>query len=189
MRKESAEKLLIFTIAMSVCMAAIFFSGFCRSFAADMAVKIGVIDLQKALNRCLAGKEAYTVLKRFKDEKDRILSEKDREIRALQQELEKQGIMLSEEARTKKMRELQMKQKEFQRKIKDFTEEMRQKERDVLSPILRDMENIAKEIGRKEGYTFIINKELLIYYPETIDITDKLIEEYDKRYREEKEKK
>ena len=82
-----------------------------------------------------------------------------------------------------------MKQKEFQRKIKDFTEEMRQKERDVLSPILRDMENIAKEIGRKEGYTFIINKELLIYYPETIDITDKLIEEYDKRYREEKEKK
>ncbi len=38
-----------------------------------------------------------------------------------------------------------------------------------------DIDNIVKAMGKKEGYLLIINKFGVIYSPNSIDITDKVI--------------
>ncbi len=42
---------------------------------------------------------------------------------------------------------------------------------------------IAQEIGKKEGYLIIIDKSVAIYVPKTLDLTDKVIQEYNADYK------
>jgi outer membrane protein len=41
---------------------------------------------------------------------------------------------------------------------------------------------VAQDIGQKEGYLLIIELGAVVYFPETINITDKVIAAYNKAY-------
>ena len=157
------------------------------SFPAQGAesVRIGVVDFQKALDVCEAGKEARIKLGELVKGKEKVLAEQRDEIKRLQETLEKQAIMLSPEALKEKKRELGMKNREFQRSYNDFMDEMKQHEKDLRTPILKELSRIAGDIGKKGGYTLIVHKDrtLIIYYPESIDITNEVIRRYNEFYK------
>ncbi len=148
------------------------------------SVRIGVVDFQKALDQCEAGKDAKLELEKLFRGKEKILIEQRNEIKGLQEKLEKQVTMLSPEALNEKKRELAFKNREFQRKYNDFVEEMKLREKDLRNPILKELEQIVKDIGKKGGYTLIVHrdKSIIIYSPASIDITDELIRRYNAYY-------
>jgi outer membrane protein len=148
------------------------------------SVRIGVIDFQKALDECQAGKDAKLELEKMFRERERNLMERGNEIKGLQETIKKQASMLSPEAVKEKERELMLMNREFKRQYDDFVEEMRLREKDLRNPILMELERIVKEIGQKGGYTLIVHKDrtLILYSPQTIDLTDELINRYDEFY-------
>ncbi|MBW2146686.1 MAG: OmpH family outer membrane protein [Deltaproteobacteria bacterium] len=152
------------------------------------SVRIGVIDFQKALDQCEAGKDAKLELEKLFKDKEKILIEQRNEIKHLRETLEKQSTMLSPDVLKEKKRELAFKSREFKRKYNDFVEEMKLREKDLRNPILRELERIVKNIGKKGGYTLIVHKDksVIIYSPEAIDITDELIRRYNAYYRKTK---
>ena len=143
-------------------------------FAAD--VKLGYIDMQRALNSSEAGKEAKEQLaarvKKYQDE----INAKQEEIKKLKDDLEKQGMLLSESARASKEKDYQQRLKEFQRFTKDAQDELQGKDEEYTRKILEGMEKVIQEFGRKNGYSFIfVKNEGMLFVDEKADVTEEVL--------------
>lgn len=149
--------------------------------AAD-AMKVGYVDLQKALNLSSAGKAAKEKMKaKFKDY-DANVQKKQDELKKLKEDLEKQAMLLSAEARAAKERDYQQKVKDYQRLTKDIQEELQQADADYTRKILEEIFKVVQQIGKQEGYTLVFEKteSSILYASDGIDMTDRVIQAFDK---------
>lgn len=151
------------------------------ALAADQ--KIGYVDLQKALNTSEAGKAAKDRITKKVKEYEGTIDTRQKELKKLKDDLEKQGMLLSEDARGAKERDYQQKVKEFQRFTKDIQEELQQKDADFTKQILEELFKVIKEVGEKEGYTLILeqSESSILYADEKANLTDKVIKAFDAR--------
>jgi outer membrane protein len=147
-------------------------------FAADL--KLGYIDMQRALNGSEAGKEAKEQLaarvKKYQDE----INVKQEDLKKLKEGLEKLGILLSDSARTTKEKDYQNKLKDFQRFIKDAQDELQGKDEEFTRKILEEMQQVIQEYGRKNGYSFIfeVNPNAptnILFVDVNTDLTDTVV--------------
>lgn len=152
------------------------------AMAAD-AMKVGYVDLQKALNMSAAGKAAKEKMKaKFKDY-DASVQKKQDELKKLKEDLEKQAMLLSAEARAAKERDYQQKVKDYQRLTKDIQEELQQTDADFTRKILEEIFKVVQQIGKQEGYTLVFEKteSSILYASDGIDMTDRVIQAFDKQ--------
>lgn len=147
--------------------------------AAD--VKIGYVDLQKALNNCEAGKAAKEKISVKVKEYETQIEKKQTEMKKLKEDLDKQGLILSEEKRAAKKRDFDQKLKDLERFTKDIQEELQQQDAEFTRQIITDFSKIINEVGAKDGYTVIFEKteSALLYADPNADLTDKAIKAYD----------
>jgi outer membrane protein len=78
-------------------------------------IKIGYVDMQRALNESEAGKEAKVVMETEYKTIQTEIAQRERELQTLQETLQRQGMMLSEKGRKEKEREYQNRLKEYKR--------------------------------------------------------------------------
>jgi outer membrane protein len=163
-------------ILRSVCFISIFIFLFFTnySFAADVA-KIGVIDLQKILESSTAGKSIQAELKKEKDKMEIDLKKKGTEIENIRKRLERESMVMGKEMREEKERESRIKINDFKTLQKKYRSDLQKLEGGLMNQFKADIDNIVKAMGKKEGYLLIINKFGVIYSPNSIDITDKVI--------------
>ena len=145
-----------------------------HSFAADVA-KIGVIDLQKILVTSAAGKTIQAELKKEKDKMEADLKKKGTEIENIRKRLERESMVMGKEMREEKERESRIKINDFKSLQKKYRSDLQKLEGGLMNQLKIDIDEIVQEMGKKEGYLLIINKFGVIYSPNSIDITDKVI--------------
>jgi outer membrane protein len=143
-------------------------------FASDL--KLGYIDMQRALNGSEAGKEAKEQLaakvKKYQDE----INLKQEDLKKLKEELEKQGMLLSDSSRATKEKDYQNKLKDFQRFTKDAQDELQGKDEELTRKILEGMEKVIQEYGRQNGYSFIfVKNDGLLFVDEKADLTEEVL--------------
>lgn len=159
----------------------LFLTVFCAAsvYAAD--VRIGYVDLQKALNNCEAGKAAKEKISVKVKEYETQIEQKQKEMKKLKDDLDKQGLILSEEKRAGKKRDFDQKLKDLERFTKDIQEELQQQDAEFTRQIITDFSKIISEVGAKEGYTAIFEKteSALLYADVNADLTDMAIKAYD----------
>jgi Skp family chaperone for outer membrane proteins len=63
----------------------------------------------------------------------------------------------------------------------DHQQELRQREGEMTSDILKQLQQIVIEIGKAEKFTLIFERTQLLYNDQGIDITNKVIESYNNR--------
>jgi outer membrane protein len=165
----------------TVLLAALVITAFALASAHAADMKIGYVDLQKALNESTAGKKAK---EKFTAEVKRAESEitrKKEELERLGGSLEKQGSMLKDETKAEKEKEFIQLQKEYERKVKDYKDELQIKDAQYTRGILADLVDIIKKYGKENSYTIIFERSetVLLYTTEALDITDKIISLYD----------
>ena len=101
----------------------------------------------------------------------------------IQKNLERQAAVMSKDAREQKIRDLKIKKIDIENLNKKYRSEFRQSERKKLIKIQKEVLSITEEIGKKEGYLIIFDKIAAIYVPKTLDLTDKVIQEYNAKYK------
>ncbi len=157
----------------------IFFSHF--TFAADIA-KIGVIDLQKILEASTAGKAIQTELKAEKDKMEAVLQKKGTEIEKIRKRLERESMVMGKEMREEKERESRIKINDFKSLQKKYRSNLQKLEGGLMNQLKIDIDEIVQAMGKKEGYLLIINKFGVIYAPNSIDVTDKVIRKLNTKF-------
>jgi len=147
-------------------------------------LKMAYIDAQKVLDGTKAGRRAKETMEEFTKSRQKIIDLEESEIKRLQEDLARQGSVLSPEARREKEESLQRKFMDYQKKVSELTKELQSKKRDVLEEFNKGLEEIVKRIAEKNGYTFVFDRNseggVLLYAAQSLDITDEVIKEYDK---------
>ena len=147
-------------------------------------LKMAYLDAQKVLDGTKAGRRAKETLEEFTKSRQKIIDLDESEIKRLQEDLARQGSVLSPEARREKEESLQRKFMDYQKKISELTKELQSKRRDILEEFNKGLEEIVKRIAEKNGYTFVFDRNseggVLLYAAQALDITDEVIKEYDK---------
>ena len=166
---------------MKKIMTLLLLTFFCAASVSAADVKIGYVDLQKALNNCEAGKVAKEKISAKVKEYETQIDQKQKEMKKLKDDLDKQGLILSEEKRIAKKRDFDVKLKDLERFTKDMQEELQQQDAEFTRQIITDFSKIINELGAKDGYTAIFEKteSALLYADQNADLTDKAIKAYD----------
>ena len=145
----------------------------------ESGLKIGIVDLQKALDESVTGQKANDLFQgKFLDAKRRIEA-KQEEIKQLQMELEVQGAMLNELARDEKRRTIERKMKDYQRLVQDSDEELKRQQQEMTLKFFEDLQAVLQGIGTDGGYTIIMEKSTLMFTDDDFDLTDELIRRFD----------
>ena len=146
-------------------------------------VKIGVIDVQKAIALSASG-EASKVrlegeLSAFKQKLEQTKIDLDK----LRDDLGKQSAVMSSDARAAKEREFQQKVKDAQRFEEDRSQELQRLDQTLYNQLLQSFLKLAAEVAKAEGYDFVFERSSMIYVTEAVDFTDKLIAEANKSFK------
>jgi len=177
-------------LMISVCL--LVFSGI--AYGAEVP-KIAVIDLQKVIDNSEAGKRSSEEIKSQGKKMENTLKDKGAEIEQLQTTLDQKALVLSDEARGEKEKDLREKVSDLKALQRRYQDALRDLNASFSKQIMKDVFEIAEGIGKEEGYTLIIDRRAggVIYSPDTIDITDKITEKYNameaKRSKEKKTSK
>lgn len=141
-------------------------------------LKIGVVDMQEAMEKSEPGQEALSQLEEeFKKLKTKLEEEKS-ELDTMRQEIQKQSMMLSQEAKIDKESQYKSKVRDFQEMYKTYQQKMELKEKKLRQPILEKMVAIIKEFGQEKGYSMILEKQRsgVLFNDNAVEITKPVIE-------------
>jgi len=165
--------LLLFTV--------VFFAAFgaTSGFAADY--KVGVMNVQKIVIACDAGKAAKERFEKKMNDLKVGFKEEEDGLKKLQAEIKKKSSAWSEEKKAEKIREFKKNGREFQAKTEDARFEMKQLQDKELEPILKALEIVVKKYGKDNGYTLILDsKNGVIFFDDKIEISDLIIKKLNK---------
>ncbi len=140
-------------------------------------LKIGFVDMQKALNLCNAGQEAKKAISGEVDRMQKTFEAKQKELEKFKEDLEKRGSVMNESVRQERERDYQTKLRDLQRLQRDFEEDLRRRDREFTERVLRDLEKIIKKIGQDGKYTLILerNQPAVIYISGVLELTDEVV--------------
>ena len=147
-------------------------------------VKIGYVDLQKALITSKAGQAAKQKMETEIAQIEDQVKQRQEDLQALQDSLKKQLGMLSAEAKEEKQLEFEQRVRDYQRYVKDKQDEMQAREERYTQQILRDLGQQVVSMSTKEGVSMMLERSQLVYADPALDYTDKLIKIYDNEYKE-----
>jgi len=145
-----------------------------NGLAADL--KIGVMNVQKVIVLCDAGKEAKT---RFEEKMKALqtsFKEEEESLKGMQAEIKKKSSAWSEEKKAEKIREFKKAGRELQAKTEDARFEMKQMQDKELEPILKALEKVVEQFGKDNGYiTIMDSKSGVIYFDQKAEISDIIV--------------
>lgn len=155
------------------------------SLAQAQDIKVGVVDLQKIMEKSEPGQKAIEELQsEFKEKKSELDSRKAA-IDQMRGELQKQSMVLSQEAQEEKAAEYRQKVNEFQKLYQKHQRRMQQQEEELREPIIEMLVEIIREYGRNNNYTLLMDKNNsgVIFNDQAIEITDAILSEFNKAWK------
>lgn len=173
------QRIVLSCLAALLFVSAVAFVGM-PAKAEAQALKIGVVDLQRAINETEDGRKSKDKLKKLFESRQQGLDKKQEELKKLKEELEQQKNVLSRDAFDAKVESYQKQLVELQQVYVDYQRELAEKEGELTKQIIERMEKILRRIGQTEGYTMIVerNEAGVIYVPTSYDLTDVVIQRY-----------
>ena len=141
-------------------------------------MKIGVVDLQRAINETEDGRQAKRRLTKLFDERQKELDRAQESLKSQKESIERQQGVLSEDALKKKVEKYQEDLMALQTEYVDYQRELSTKEAELTKKILDKMQAILRRIGQTDGYTLILeaNEGGVVWVPSNLDLTDVLIQ-------------
>ena len=145
--------------------------------------RIGVVDIDQALNSTEEGKAAREELSRKQREAESEVQPLIDRYQGLEEELKGKKYVLSDDALFDKQFELAELRNKIETKIKELEGQMKIEQGKVLAPLTSKLGEIIEEIGKDKGFTLILRRDAqgVMYTREALDITDLVVEKFNNR--------
>lgn len=151
--------------------------------AEDETLKIAVVDLDQALNSIEEGKAAREELARKQREAEGKMQPRIERFKKMKEELDSKKFVLSEEALYQRQLDLVELKTEIESEMKELEGKLKVDRERLVGPLRKKLVDIVQDIGRKDGFALIVERGTpgLLYSREAMDITDKVIEQFNKK--------
>jgi Skp family chaperone for outer membrane proteins len=139
---------------------------------------LGVIDSERIVQEYGAAKDAQTQYQNFLQELEQDISDRERELQRMAEEIESQRMLLGEDALAQKMQEFD----DLRNDYFDFRESLETKAeneyKEKIQPIIDQVKLIAERVGKEEGFGIIIDTAALttVYIDPDVDLTDRVLQ-------------
>jgi outer membrane protein len=145
-------------------------------FAAE--IKIGYLDVAKVFDEYKKTKEQDATLeaqaKLKQGERDKLVSE----ITRFRDELE----LLSEKGKQDKQSVIDEKVKKLQEYDTVTRNDLRKKRDDMVADILKEIDAVVQDYGKKQGYDIILNDKVIVYKKDNLDVTADILKTLNSQY-------
>ena len=165
--------------------AAVAMMVFSLSAAAQNQFKFGVVDTQKVFEGYKRAKTADEVLKTAEDKLRGQLEDVRAEIQTMEERLTKQKLFLDDPQTESIENDIRLKKQEYQRELQIGQESILAKQKELVEPILKEIEALITEIGKNGGYNLILEKRLVtLYVDPNYDLTESVLQTLNEQYEE-----
>jgi outer membrane protein len=142
--------------------------------ASTTVLKIGYVNTERVLRDAAPARRAQSKLDAEFRPRDQDLARLADQLKRMQDDLEKNGMTLTETQRRQREREFGDLNREFQRKQREFREDLNQRRNQELARVVEQANGVIRQIAEQEKFD-IIFQEMPAYVSPRIDITDKVI--------------
>ena len=167
---------------MRICkafLAVFLFLTFTTQVWAAEVVKLGFFDKQAIVDRSEMGKAGLTTIKAEMKPIYEKLEATRQEIKELKEEFKMKEPIWSDEMKKSKYLEIVSKEKKLEQDVEQANRSLSKRERELLTPLQAKVLEIVAKIGKEGGYTMIfeIPGAGIWYAPDSLNLTDKIIQE------------
>ncbi|MBI9082511.1 MAG: OmpH family outer membrane protein [Desulfobacterales bacterium] len=163
---------ILFLFSMA---AAMVMGGFTASAA---TVKIGVVDVQKILQQSKKARDIKGAFLMEIEAKRGVLRNEENQVRSLESKLKQFADSGSSEAQSEKEKLFEA-TKKLKRLRVDLEEELKKKDRTMTGKLLLQIRETVEAYRKKNKFTLIMEKKMLVAWDDEIDITDGVIGQFD----------
>ncbi len=154
------------------------------SVYAQAPAKVGVISIQGAIVGTKDGQKASQQLDAKFTPRKKDFDTRQSELAQLQDQYSKGGNLMSEDKRNQLARDIDEKKKRLERDMQDANEELQGEQQRVLQGLGQRMIALIEKYAKDNGYTMVLDDSSpntpLVYASSAIDITQDIIQLYDK---------
>ena len=150
------------------------------AYAAEL--KIATIDLSRAFDEFEKTKESDKILEARGNDKKGERDRKVTEVKKLKGELD----LLSDEGKKEKQAIIDQKVKELQEFDREVRDNLRGERDQMVREILKDIDDVIRQYGSENGYTFILNDRVLLYKDKNLDVTEEIVKRLNRKEGKEK---
>src|SRR5579864_210771 len=147
--------------------------------------KIGVVNIQQAIQECAEGKkEIDTLQQRFAPKQVELKQQSD-DVENLKKQYQTQAEKLSDEEKGRQAKAIDTKQKALQRNYEDAQAEFQQAEQDVINRIGSKMVGVLEKYANANGFAVVLDvsnpqTSHVLWATQGTVITKELVDAYDK---------
>lgn len=137
-------------------------------------VKIGVVNVPALLKGSPQAEKVQTKLRQEFEPRSKELGAQQSKIKAAEEEFSKNGVLLSEEQRGKKEREIIAQRRDFNHAKEAFEDDFRLRQSEELGGLREQLVKAVDEFGRSQKYDVIL-AEGVIFASDTVDVTEPIL--------------
>jgi outer membrane protein len=145
-------------------------------------VKVGTVNLQKALQETAEIKQAEADLKARFGPRQEELAQLEKEIAKLQQEAQANQDKYTEAAMSELINRIQLKQRQYQRNSEALQDSVNRERQDILQRVGQRFQEVLRQVAEEKGLDIIIDVSNLLYAKDALDISAEVTAAYDKKY-------
>ncbi len=152
--------------------------------AAVAETKIATVDFQSALNQVKEASMTKARLEGMFAEKRKNIEKMQKQLMAMQQEIESQQAILSEQALAEKTGQYQTLAYQYQQAYMQSEQEMQAQYMQEMDKLIEKMRTVVTQIAEDKKYNLVIevSEGGAIYTKGVADLTAELVTRYDKAY-------
>lgn len=141
-------------------------------------VRIAFVDLRKAVFSSREGKAAQEEFSKLEAAKLEELRPLRDELERLQEELEKQKFLITEDALAERQLEIMKRRRDLERDIRAAEDELQLEQVRLLQPIQKKVAEVVEQLGKEKGFTMIVDKNTrgFLFTDQSLEVTEMVVQ-------------
>jgi len=136
--------------------------------------KIGFVDTVKLMEAAPQAKSAQSKIESEFTPREKELVALQREIKKLEDDLTRDGAVMSESERSKLERKILAKRRDMKRSQDEFRDDLNIRRNEVLAKLQKDMYQAVVSLAKEQKFDLILSQGV-VYSSDKIDITESVL--------------
>ena len=149
---------------------------------ASYAEKLAYVDARRLIDEAPQGKDEVKSLENTYSERNRELKARIEQFQLRETELQKNAVIMSSDELQAETAELRDLQRALQRDQQNYNEDYTRSRNQGLARLEKMISEVIIELAIKEEYDLVVQQA--VYASRNIDITDKVLEELNRIYKQ-----
>ncbi len=153
------------------------------SLMAQAAGKIAILNMARAMEMTMEGKQAIADFQSKLTAKQNELQKKNNDLEEMKKQLQSQSQTMNDDARTNLTKKIEQGTTELQRTQEDAQKDFQQMQQEIYGRLSQKMGPIVEQYAKENQISMILDPAMqssqVVFYDPSIEITDDIVKRFD----------